>query len=77
MNKAILIIPVMVILLVSVSSTPNVYTSENNAKRYNDGYSNGSDAAAGDSTYNPACDPTGAYTSDGQHTAIYCDGWLG
>ena len=31
--------------------------------------------AAKDSAYNPACDPTGAYTSDGQYTTTYCDDW--
>jgi hypothetical protein len=34
MNKAILLIPVIVILLVSVISTRNVYASEKNAKRW-------------------------------------------
>jgi hypothetical protein len=75
MSKAILTIPVIVILLVSMISTLNVYASESNTKRYNDGYSNRSDAAARDSAYNPACDPTGVYTSDGQHMTTYCDGW--
>ena len=36
MNNAVLTIPVIVILLVSVISTRNVYASEKNAKRYND-----------------------------------------
>jgi len=74
-NKAILItIPVVAILLASVINVSNVY-AESNAKRYNDGYSNGSEAAARDSTYNVACDPTGAHTSDGQHSTTYCTGW--
>lgn len=25
--------------------------------------------------YNPACDPTGSHTSDGQHTTYYCNAW--
>jgi len=44
-------------------------------KRYNDGYNNGYSAAQSDSVYNPSCDPNSQYTSDGQHTAYYCNGW--
>ena len=32
-------------------------------------------AASTDYTYNPTCDPNGQYTSDGQHTTVYCSGW--
>jgi hypothetical protein len=48
-------------------------------RRYNDGFSNGGQAAATDkqqgNAYNPVCDPTGQYTSDGQHSTTYCTGW--
>jgi len=58
------------------ATAPNVYGKHlSDTKRYNDGYSNGSDAAARESTYNPTCDPTGAFTSDGQHSTTYCTGW--
>jgi hypothetical protein len=51
------------------------YASESNTKRYSDGYTDGGHQAATDSTYNVACDPSGAHTSDGQHTTTYCSGW--
>ena len=73
LNK-LLAIGILIPLLILIA--PNVYGKHlSDTKRYNDGYSNGSDAAARDSTYNVACDPTGAYTSDGQHSTTYCDGW--
>ncbi len=34
----------------------------------------GSNAARTDITFNPACDPNSLHTSDGQHTAFYCNG---
>ena len=75
--KAVLIAPVLLAILTMIGATaPNVYARHlSDTQRYNDGYSNGSDAAARDSTYNAACDPTGAYTSDGQHSTTYCTGW--
>jgi hypothetical protein len=59
-----------------ILTAPNVYARNlSDTQRYNDGYSNGAQAAAADSTYNPTCDPTGAYTSGGGHTPTYCSGW--
>jgi hypothetical protein len=73
MNKMLamgILIPVLIL------TTPNVYARNlSDTQRYNDGYSNGVQAAATDSTYNPTCDPTGAYTSGGGHTPTYCSGW--
>lgn len=52
----------MVMLIV-----PNVYASESNSKRYNDGFANGSEAAAADrqqgNSFNAVCDPTGRLDS--------------
>ena len=28
-----------------------------------------------DTSFNPACDPQGPHTSDGQHTSTYCNAW--
>lgn len=68
-----MVIPILILVI------PNVYASESNSKRYNDGFSNGGQAAATDkqqgNAYNPVCDPTGQYTSDGQHSTTYCTGW--
>lgn len=48
-------------------------------QRYSDGFNDGTQAAITDrqngNQFNPACDPTGAHTSDGQHTTTYCSGW--
>jgi hypothetical protein len=60
--------------------TPNVYTRNlSNSQRYHDGFNDGSQAALlarqNGNQFNPACDPTGIHTSDGQHTTIYCAGW--
>lgn len=65
------------LLLCLVAQPHSVYASRHlsDTKRYNDGYSNGAQAASTDYTYNPTCDPNGQYTSDGQHTTIYCSGW--
>lgn len=75
-NK-LLAIGILIPLLILIA--PNVYASESNSKRYNDGFSNGGQAAATDkqqgNAYNPVCDPTGQYTSDGQHSTTYCNGW--
>jgi hypothetical protein len=73
-NK-ILAIAILVPVLILVAPNVNASRHLSDSQRYNDGYSNGSDAAARDSTYNPTCDPTGAYTSDGQHSTTYCTGW--
>jgi hypothetical protein len=70
------ILAIGILIPILILSAPNVYASSlGDAQRYNDGCSNGAQAAATDSTYNPTCDPTGAYTSDGQHTTTYCTGW--
>jgi hypothetical protein len=54
-----IIVPVLMLI------APNVYASESNSKRYNDGFSNGGQAAATDrqqgNSFNPVCDPTGMY----------------
>lgn len=56
--------------------TPNAYARNlSDSKRYNDGYNNGYSAALQDNSYDPTCDPHGQYTSDGQHTTYYCNGW--
>jgi hypothetical protein len=58
----LLFAPVLVAVLTMIgAAAPNVYGRHlSDTQRYNDGYSNGSDAAATDSTYSVACDPTGA-----------------
>src|SRR6266516_8084137 len=73
----IIIAPMLIGVLTMIGATPlNVYAKHlSDTQRYNDGYSNGGQAAATDSTYNPTCDPTGAYTSGGGHTPTYCSGW--
>jgi hypothetical protein len=73
MNKMLamgILVPILIL------TAPNVYARNlSDTQRYNDGYSNGSQAASTDATYNPTCDPTGAYTSGGGHTPAYCNGW--
>jgi hypothetical protein len=64
-----LLIPILVLVI------PNVYASESNDKRYSDGYSNGSDAAARATVYDVTCDPNNQFTSGGGHTTTYCNGW--
>ncbi len=56
--------------------TPNAYARNlSDSQRYNDGYNNGYSAALQDNSYDSTCDPHGQYTSDGQHTTYYCNGW--
>jgi hypothetical protein len=47
--------------------------------RYINGSNDGSQAAISNiqaaMSFNPACDPTAAHTSDGIHTTHYCNGW--
>jgi hypothetical protein len=72
----IVVVASLVFILGFASTTSShAFASESNAKRYSDGYHNGFDAAGNDNTYNPTCDPNGQFTSDGQHTTIYCSGW--
>jgi hypothetical protein len=77
LTRLIIIAPLLVAVLTMIgATTPYVYARHlSDTQRYNDGYSNGGQAAATDSTYNPICDPNGQYTSDGQHSTTYCTGW--
>jgi hypothetical protein len=77
LTRLIIIAPLLVAVLTMIgATTPYVYARHlSDTQRYNDGYSNGGQAAATDYAYNPTCDPNGQYTSDGQHTTIYCTGW--
>jgi hypothetical protein len=79
-NKSILFVVLVTAIGIGITITPNVYArSLSNSQRYNDGFNDGSQAAISDrnngNQFNPACDPTGAHTSDGQHTVTYCTGW--
>jgi hypothetical protein len=68
-----LVIPILVL------SVPKTYALTH-TERFNFGFSDGGQQATTDflnhSPFNSACDPTGAYTSDGKHTIYYCDGWF-
>jgi hypothetical protein len=75
-----LLIAALCAVSVSTMLMPNAYAKHlSDNQRYNDGFNDGSNAARADrengNQFNPACDPTGAHTSDGQHTTIYCSGW--
>jgi hypothetical protein len=68
------------IIVSTMSIAPSAYARHlSDNQRYHDGFNDGTQAALKDrqngNTFNPACDPTGAHTSDGQHTTIYCSGW--
>ena len=63
-------LPMLLLLFI----VPMVY-AESDSQRARDGFNDGSNAARTDVTFNPACDPTRAYTSDGQHSTIYCNSW--
>lgn len=62
-----------------VLTAPKAY-SLTSAERYSSGFSDGGQQAATDfqnhTPFNSACDPTGAYTTDGKHTTYYCAGWF-
>jgi hypothetical protein len=65
-------------LLLCLAAQPHsVYASRHlsDTQRYNDGYSNGSDAANSASVYDVTCDPNNQYASGGGHSSFYCDGW--
>ncbi len=62
-------VPLLIFLII-----PHAY-AESDSKRSNDGFNDGSNAARTDATINPACDPLGLHTSDGQHTSTYCNAW--
>jgi hypothetical protein len=52
--------------------------SETPQQRAGSGTLDGGGAATLDKTknvYNPACDPTGVHTDDGQHSTEYCNAW--
>ena len=63
------LIPLLILLVVPHAN------AESDSKRASDGFNDGSNAARSDTSFNPACDPTGAHTSDGQHTSTYCNAW--
>lgn len=66
-------------ITISMMATPAFAKHLSDNQRYNDGFNDGSNAVTADrengNPYNPACDPAGAHTNDGQHTTIYCSGW--
>jgi len=57
-----------------ILAIPSVY-AESDSKRSRDGFNDGRNAARTELKFNPACDPTGAHTIDGQHTSTYCNAW--
>lgn len=60
------------------SETGSGLSSETPQQRAGSGTSDGQAAGLVDRTnnkFNPACDPTGSHTSDGQHTTYYCNAW--
>jgi hypothetical protein len=68
------------IIISSLLVAPDAYARHlSDSQRYNDGFNDGSQAGITDrqngNQYNPACDPSGEHTSDGQHTKTYCSGW--
>ena len=73
MNNLFFIAPAIAILFGSI---PTIFAShESNSQRSSDGFNDGSNAARTDATFNPACDPNGLHTSDGQHMSTYCNAW--
>jgi hypothetical protein len=78
--KSILIAVIVTAAIGMTMTAPHVFARHlSDSQRYNDGFNDGSQAATSarqnGNQFNPACDPTGAHTSDGQHTTIYCTGW--
>jgi hypothetical protein len=71
-TKTVFILPLIVVMAIPVIQA---YASESSSKRSSDGFNDGSNAARSDTSFYPACDPTGAHTSDGQHTSTYCNAW--
>lgn len=60
------------------SSESTGLSSETPQQRAGSGTSDGQAAGTVDKTkgaFNPACDPTGSHTTDGQHTTYYCNAW--
>lgn len=77
---AVMPVLILAIIIPLLLIAPHAYARHlSDSQRYNDGLNDGSQAAISDSQngnpFNPACDPTGAHTSDGQHTTTYCSGW--
>lgn len=68
----------MIISTISVTPIANA-KHLSDGQRFHDGVNDGTRAAIQDkqngNQFNPACDPNGEHTSDGQHTTIYCSGW--
>jgi hypothetical protein len=70
--------------LINMTNANRTITNSNphlsNTQRYSEGYNDGAQQATTDfqsgKSFNTACDPSGAYTSDGRHTTIFCDGWV-
>jgi len=78
--KPILIAVIVTATIGMTMAAPHAFARHlSDSQRYNDGFNDGSQAAISDrdngNAFNPACDPTGAHTSDGQHTTEYCSGW--
>jgi hypothetical protein len=75
LNK-LLAIGILIPLLILMASTVALAKHQSNSDRYNVGYSDGSNAASNDFTYNSACDPSNSHLQNGQpHTMFYCNGW--
>lgn len=75
MNNIFVILPAIAILLSATIPMAFASSHESNSKRSSDGFNDGSNAARSDTSFNPACDPQSLHTSDGQHTATYCNAW--
>jgi hypothetical protein len=67
------IVPMIAILLAAMPMA--LASNESNSQRSHDGFNDGTNAARTDVTFNPACDPQGLHTSDGQHSSTYCNAW--
>lgn len=67
------IVPMIAILLAAMPIA--LASNESNSQRSHDGFNEGSQAARQDISFNPACDPGGKFTNDGQHTSTYCNAW--
>ena len=73
-----LLIATLLLVTILVLLGPNAYALTS-TQRYTSGLSDGGQQAATDfqnhNAFNLTCDRTGAHTSDGQHTTLYCSGW--
>jgi hypothetical protein len=79
LNNKLLALGMLIPILLLMGPTNLFAKHLSDTQRYNDGFNDGSQAALQDrqngNTFNPACDPQGLHTSDGQHTTFYCNGW--